>query len=69
MPRWIGAAIMVAGVAYMLNSGVVILAPHLAPALSPWLLSFGVAELAKTGYLLLWGAREPRPSAVRPAIP
>jgi hypothetical protein len=65
MPRWIGAAIIVAGVAYMLNSGVAILAPHLAPVLSPWLLSFGVAEIAKTGYLLLWGAREPHPSAIR----
>lgn len=63
MPRWIGLAIIVAGIGYMLNSAVAILAPHLAPIL----LALGVGELANLAWLLVWGAREPRPSAVRSA--
>lgn len=66
MPRWIGAAIIVAGVGYMLNSALAILAPTLAPSVSPYLLALGVSELAKTGYLVVWGAREPDPSVIRP---
>lgn len=65
MPRWIGAAIMVGGAGYMLNSAVAILAPGLSPTVSPYLLALGVSELAKTGWLLVWGAREPHPSVVR----
>lgn len=65
MPRWIGAAIIVAGAAYMLNTAVAILAPALSPAVSPYLLAFGVSELAKTGYLIIWGAREPIPAMAR----
>jgi hypothetical protein len=67
MPRWLGVALMAAGVGYMLNSAVQILAPQLAPALSPILLALGIGEIASLVWLLGWGAREPRPSAVRPA--
>ncbi|MEK7401786.1 MAG: DUF4386 domain-containing protein [Gemmatimonadota bacterium] len=67
MPRWMGVAIMVAGVGYMLNSAVSIMVPHLAPALSTYLLALGAGEIPNLIWLLVWGAREPHPSAIRPA--
>lgn len=60
MPRWIGAAIMVAGVAYVLNSALHILAPQIARGVGPYLLMLGIAEIPKTVYLVFWGARELR---------
>lgn len=65
MPRWIGAALVVAGVGYMLNSAVAILAPQLTPVLSTYLLALGVGEIANVTWLLVRGAREPDPSRVR----
>jgi hypothetical protein len=44
-----------------------IVGPQLAPALSPILLALGIGEIASLVWLLGWGAREPRPSAIRPA--
>jgi hypothetical protein len=67
MPRWIGVAIILAGVGYMLNSAVSILAPSLSPVLSNYLLALGVGEIPNIVWLLGWGAREPHSSAIRSA--
>jgi hypothetical protein len=67
MPRWIGVAIILAGVGYVLNSAVSILAPSLSPMLSNYLLALGVGEIPNIVWLLGWGAREPHSSAIRSA--
>jgi len=65
MPRWIGAAIMLAGVGYVLNSAVSIMVPQLSPVLSNYLLALGVSEIPNIVWLLGWGAREPHLLRVR----
>jgi hypothetical protein len=67
MPRWIGVAIIVAGIGYMLNSAVAIMAPTLAHSVSNYLLALGVGEIPNIVWLLGWGAREPNPLSIRPA--
>jgi Domain of unknown function (DUF4386) len=67
MPRWIGVALMVAGVGYVLNSAVSIMLPALAPVLSNYLLALGVGEIPNLVWLLGWGAREPQSWTIRSA--
>ena len=67
MPRWLAAALMASGGAYILKSGVTILAPQIAPAVLPWLGLLAVGEIATLVWLLVWGAREPQVMTVRPA--
>jgi hypothetical protein len=67
MPRWLAVAMMAAGVGYVLRSAVTILAPQLAPAVLPFLGLLALGEIATLVWLLAWGAREPRASALRPA--
>lgn len=64
IPRWIGAAIIVAGIGYVMNSAVAILIPRLAGTVTPIGMAMGVGELAMINWLLFWGAREDRSQAV-----
>ena len=58
IPRWIGAAIIVAGTGYLMNSAVAILVPRLAAAVTPIGMAMGAGELAMVNWLLFWGARD-----------
>ena len=58
IPRWIGAAELVAGFGYVLASAVAITAPQLAGVVTPFLLALGAGELPMTIWLPIWGARD-----------
>jgi hypothetical protein len=58
IPKWIGAAELVAGCGYVIASGVALGAPQLAGVVSPFALALGVGEVPMGIWLLIWGARE-----------
>ena len=60
IPRWIGAAIIVAGTGYVMNSVVAMFIPRLAATVTPIGMAMGVGELAMVTWLLVWGARDDR---------
>ena len=63
IPRWIGAAIIVAGTGYVMNSAVTILIPRLAATVTPIGMAMGVGEVAMVSWLLFWGVRDDRSQA------
>ena len=67
IPRWIGAAIIVAGTGYIMNSAVAIFIPRLAATVTPIGMAMGAGELAMITWLLFWGARDDRSTAVAAA--
>ena len=67
IPRWIGAAIIVAGTGYVMNSAVAILIPRLAATVTPIGMAMGAGELAMINWLLFWGARDGHSQAVAAA--
>lgn len=60
IPRWIGAAELLAGFGYVLASAVAIVAPQAAGAVIPFAMALGVGELPMSVWLLIWGARDQR---------
>ena len=64
IPRWIGAAIIVAGTGYVMNSAVAIFIPQLAATVTPIGMAMAAGELAMVNWLLFWGAREDHSPAV-----
>jgi hypothetical protein len=58
IPKWIGGAEVVAGVGYVLASGVALTLPSLAGVVTPFALALGVGELPMGIWLLVWGARD-----------
>jgi uncharacterized protein DUF4386 len=67
IPRWIGAAIIVAGTGYLMNSAVAIFIPRLTATVTPIGMAMGAGELAMVTWLLFWGARDVRSPAVAAA--
>lgn len=62
-PRWLGRLLMVASTAYLLDVLLHFLAPRLADAVNPVLVTFfSVAEGSMLLYLLVRGVRTPRPA-------
>jgi hypothetical protein len=64
IPRWIGAAIIVAGIGYVMNSAVAIFLPRWAATVTPIGMAMGAGELAMVTWLLVWGARDAQPQTV-----
>lgn len=67
IPRWIGAAIIVAGTGYVMNSAVTLLIPPLAATVTPIGMVMAAGELAMVNWLLFWGARDDHSQAVAAA--
>jgi hypothetical protein len=64
IPRWIGVAELIAGFGYVLASAVAIIAPLVAPTVTPFALALGIGELPMGLWLLIWGVRE-QPARLR----
>jgi hypothetical protein len=58
IPKWIGAAELVAGFGYVFASAIAITAPPLAEAVGPLAMALGAGELPMGIWLLVWGARD-----------
>jgi len=67
IPRWIGAAIIVTGIGYVMNSAVAISIPRLAATATPIGMAMAAGELAMINWLLFWGARDDQSQAVAAA--
>ncbi len=69
LPRALGAALGVAGVCYVANTFIGLVAPALAPALFPWILLPGfLAEAGLTLWLLIVGVDPARWVASQPTV-
>ena len=61
LPRWLGAALAIAGACYVINSIFGVVAPTLASGLFPWILLPGfLAEVAFALWLVIVGVSPPR---------
>lgn len=59
MPRWLGIAVTVAGVAYIINSFAAFISPAFRAVLQPFILiPIAIGELSLIVYLVVVGARE-----------
>lgn len=58
IPKWIGAAELVAGFGYVFASALAITAPPLAEVVGPFAVALGAGELPMGIWLLVWGARD-----------
>ena len=64
IPRWVGIAVMVAGGGYVISSSVSLFLPASAQGIGQLAMILGIGELAFF-WMLIWGAKEPRPDLSR----
>jgi hypothetical protein len=60
IPRWLGVALMAAGVGYVVTSATALLVPNYLSTVRPVTMPLMAGELPMLAWLIGWGAREPR---------
>jgi hypothetical protein len=69
IPAWLGIPLIVAGVAYVVNSVTSLFFPEIARVVAPVTLALGIGEIPVLVWLIGWGAKREWTPGSRPVVP